>query len=507
MLRISTQGAERHIQLGLVGALLAMSGFGLFNALTIPPFRLPDEQAHVGYAITLTRGELPTIETKIPRPEGSEALSLKLEADRRRRGSVWVANHPPGGYLLSLPMVAAADRLGHGDLANLALRVVNIVAAGLATLATFVLGRELVDAKVGLFAAALFVSFPSVSYLLSLGMTDGISLVATLTALVAAVRLLGKEADRRRWIGLSAALVFCGLTRLTALGVAVLLAGATLLVFARRERRVPWREGLLVGLPVLVLSGWFWAGNYVRYGDIAASKYLLQRFAREPTRTFFGTLHAGAVWEGVANRLLTNLVAESPVKGGMPGAGEIAFRLIELLILAATIRVGVLVVRDQRPTTAPPPAGKKLELLPWLALLLTFIVSWLMMAKHVSGGGNPHVRYLIVALPLIGVTVGTAIMRLNIASARWRRLPTGLAVAAIVGFFATRAEQTARFVDWMPSNTDAPLDSALNTTTGAPWIRIAALAVGTIGVALMASMVGIVLSRSVPAAEAESGGS
>lgn len=505
---------SRMVWLGLVGVVLTILGFGAFNALTIPPFRWPDEQAHAGYAMTLARGELPTIETRIPTPTGSEALAQRLARDRRRRGTVWVANHPPGSYVLALPVVAAVEHAGRGDLVNLALRLLNVLAAGMAAIFTFALGRRLVDERAGLLAAALFVSFPSAGFLLSLGMTDGISLVTTLACLVAAVRILGgspsagvgdqpasRPVDWRGFALLSAALLVAALTRLTALGVGLLVGAVTLAVVTVRERRLPWREALLVGLPAVVLSGWFWVGNIVRYGDIAASKYLLQRFGREGGRSVLGTLVAGGAWDGAARRLFSMLVAEPLAQATMPGAGEVAYRVIEAFIILAAIAVVVFVVRDRR-GRAPRP-DRPLDLWPWLALLATFVASWVMMAKHMSGGGTAHVRYVIVALPLIGVVVATAILRLQRPSGARRYVPTLLASLSLLGLFAARVQQTELFASWMPQHTDAPLASALSQPSGSPSARIAALVLGALGTALMASILGVLLTRPRPAVLAE----
>lgn len=494
-----TPAASRLIRLGLLGAVLAISGFGLFNALFIPPFRWPDEQAHAGYAITLTRGELPTIETIIPRPEGSEALSRRLDLDSRPRGTVWVANHPPGGYLLALPMVAAADRMGHGDLTNLALRLANIAAGAMTALLTFALGRELVDERVGLIAAAVFVSFSCTSFLLALGMTDGISLVATAAAVLAAVRLLGRRADLKSWIAMSAALLACGLTRLTALGVGLLLASVTLVVVARRERRVPWREALLVGLPVTVLSGWFWVGNAVRYGDVAGSKYLLQRFDRTPNGSLLDILRRGDIWEETARRLLTTLTAEA-TQNRFGRFGDVPFRLAEAFVVVCVVSVLVLIVRDQRSAAPPPPLGeRKLEPWPWAALLLTVIVSWVMMAKHVSGGGNAIARYVIIALPLLGVTVATAILRVKATRAAGRYLPSAVAVTTIVFLFSLRVQQTLKFMMWISTRTDPPAGGLLSQPTGPQWLRLAAMVIGVIGTALMTWIVGVIAVQPLPA--------
>jgi hypothetical protein len=495
---------SRATKLGVAGVLLAAIGFGLFCAFTVPPFRWPDEQAHAGYALTLARGSLPTIETPIPVPEGSAALSQRLDLDRRRRSSVWVANHPPGGYVLALPMVAFADRTGHGDLANLAVRLVNVLSAAASAALTFAIGRRLVDERAGLLAAAFFVSFPSASFLLSLGMTDGISLVVTLACLLASVRILVGAPSRADWRNLSAALVAAALTRLTALGVGVVLAAVTLLVVARRERRLPVREALVTGVPPIVYAAWFWVGNQARYGDVAASRYLLQRFGREGSGSLLGALASGVTWDAAGRRLFTFLVAEPLVGNEMLGAGEVAYRSIEVAVVIAAVAAAVLVLRERRSDVLPDGAPR-LAFWPWLALVVTFLVSWVMMAKHVSGGGSPHVRYMIVALPIIGVVTAFAILRARVARPAGRFLPALLGVGALLGLLAVRVDQTTRFAKWMPLHTGAPADSALSVASGPAWARQAALAIGYAGTALMIAAVLVILVRPAVSRSAREG--
>ena len=85
-------------RVGLAGVLLTFAVLASLQALTIYPFHPPDEMSHVGYALEISRGDLPTIETPIP---GGEIPLLQHQLNNRRPANrtIWTANHPPLYYL------------------------------------------------------------------------------------------------------------------------------------------------------------------------------------------------------------------------------------------------------------------------------------------------------------------------------------------------------------------------------------------------------------------------
>ena len=54
------------VGIGLAGVLLTFAVLATLQAFTIYPFHPPDEMSHVGYALDISHGDLPTIETPIP---------------------------------------------------------------------------------------------------------------------------------------------------------------------------------------------------------------------------------------------------------------------------------------------------------------------------------------------------------------------------------------------------------------------------------------------------------
>ena len=95
--------------------LLGVLGFAMSAqyAIGMAPLLKADEKQHAAYAIVLSQGVLPTIDTNTPAdpvryPQFAEAL-FGLDEPRR---DIWVANHPPLFYVMSLPLVWLGDAVG-----------------------------------------------------------------------------------------------------------------------------------------------------------------------------------------------------------------------------------------------------------------------------------------------------------------------------------------------------------------------------------------------------------
>lgn len=454
-------------RLATAGVILLALFLGWYQALVTAPWIHSDERAHTGYVMALARGELPTITTSIEVPEGADDLATVLalqradneRAGRASRDTVWVANHPPGAYLLALPgtWVAKATRSGYEVLWWQ--RAVNVLALALAVGCTAVLARELTGSPwAGAVAAGLFATTPYLSRASALGMTDASALAAMVAVVWAGARALRRGFDRSTTTIAAIAAVACGLTRLTALITAMAVLGAALAVSWWRQRAVPWRPALGIAAPVALLTGWFFALNVYRYGDPAASAELLARFDRSPV---------GSVLEVATDpgRLLTALrtlavsrVDQSfsdPAASPLPGPG-VAGTVVLVMVAVAGVALVAPTVRDRRTRSGPgagPACGSAAadptrDLAGWALLGIAVVVNWLMMAQHVSGGGLPHSRYLAIAVPAGCIVLAAAVDRLRHAA-----VPVGGAlvlagVAHNVGGLSDVVDLSARAGVW-----------------------------------------------------------
>jgi hypothetical protein len=224
---------------GLAGVLLTFAVLASLQAFTIPPFHLHDEVSHVGYALAVSRGDLPTIDTPIP---GGETPLLQRQLTNRKPANrtIWTANHPPLYYLVAaVPLRLGVDR-GRPLGGVRAARLINI-GISLAGLALVVLlAQELVPARpeLGVAAAGLAALVPGLMRTSAFVYNDALMFTLATAALVLIARVLRWGATPRRVALLAALAAASALTRATGLLVAAVAAVAVLIaVLLRRARR------------------------------------------------------------------------------------------------------------------------------------------------------------------------------------------------------------------------------------------------------------------------------
>lgn len=430
-----------------LGAVLLSLGLGWYQALVSSPWSHTDERAHTGYVMSLARGALPEISSAIEVPDGAEDLEIMQELYRDLRGgsadtdleTVWVANHPPGPYLLSMPGVWLADWTGDGYHVLVWQRFMNVSAFAVAVGFTALLGREITGRGwVGALSAGLLAASPYLTQATSLAMTGGFTLACSTAVLWAATRAVRKDFDRGSTVTLAVVAAACGLTRVSALATAFVAVAGALIIVGVRERRARIKAGTVIAVPVLVLTGWFWVRNMVLYGDPAASAALLSRYGRQPR----GSVLDAATDLSNLNRTWQTLAAarvdRSFIDPTMSPWSETvnAANLVLAVVVAA---LAVLMVPARRlPRTGRP---LRAEWYGWSLLGIVVLANWLMMSQHVSGGGNPHARYMSFVVPAGAIVTGAAVARLG-----QRAAPIGsLLVLALVAYNLTGLEEVREF--------------------------------------------------------------
>ncbi len=150
-------------------------------------------------------------------------------------------------------LMAAA--LGAGGRAPWTARLVSVLATLLAALATWSLGRRLLGARAAAAGALVFLATPAVLGLGRLAMSDMLLTLLCLLAVEAGLRALRPGASPAAG-GLAGAAL--GLAFLTKGPVALLVAGAPLLLAARRTGRSPGAGALLPGVAAFAALGLGW---------------------------------------------------------------------------------------------------------------------------------------------------------------------------------------------------------------------------------------------------------
>jgi hypothetical protein len=266
----------------------------------------------------------------------------------------------PGYPLLSR---AVADLTGLSPYgAGLA---VTAVAGIVASVAIYLIGRDLLGHRGGLVLVALWSAGP-VSVVLSMVYTEALFTAFAATSLLAVMR--------RRWLTAATLCVLAGLTRSTAVALVAAIAAAALVAAARRQDG--WRPYAAAALaPLGVLGYWAWVGGVLGRPD---GWFWLQSQAWH-TRFDFG-----AYTLRTAGRFLTN-------------DGFVVWTACALIV-AASVALWLLMLADRPPL-----------------LLAVYATGMLILAIGTRGFLHSEPRYLFPAFPLL-LPVAAVLAKLPVRS-------------------------------------------------------------------------------------------
>lgn len=423
---------HRRVVLGLVGAMMMTGGAGVYLAFLTPPYG-QDEPAHVGYVMSVRRGHLPDIDTPIP--DGDRSPELDFVARRGGpilRSDVYVANNPPFVYLSDIPAAHLTLRAGIPGGQLLGVRLMGVAASSLALVFTYLLGWELSRSQlVGLSAAGIqgaLIAIPDVS---SVASVDGQALAATTAITWALVRVL------RRGNPVDATLlgVACAVgAAVRPMSLAFALAAGVLAVPSLTRR---WPPRILIGLlarlavPTIVLVGWFYILNMVRYGDLTGSNALFDKFSMTSRSTsWWGVLGSERsvikplgfmLYDGYGPALFF-----TTVRGRLTAYAS-------LTVLAVAISINHTRFSTHRGPDLDAGAGPAVG----GVLVLLSSVPVLLLTTHAAAGGGPHPRYLLPVLPVLCWASAVVVARIC-------RLLPALVVSVYAGFFLYRLFEFGR---------------------------------------------------------------
>lgn len=395
-----------------MGALAFVAAVGGYLAMIAGPYQ-QDESSHVGYALSLRHAELPSIWTPVPTEGGGEHLRIALTRPWPFSDpDVHVANNPPFVYLASLPFVELGIRTHVTDAPLLALRLVDLAGAVAAVAVSYLLGRELSGGNrfVGCVTAGLLSSVIAIGVLSSVANLDGPALAATtgvtwMTARFARTRALRDATLLGLWCAGAAAVRPMSL-------VFAAVAGAMALLLGVRARGTSAVVPLLIRLagPTALLTGWFYALNWHRYGDVTGSDALADKFGLGSGRSLFDLLTSSDVSVHPFSYLVTEVYGRSPwweYRGPRP-------------YLIAAVAVGVVsaaIALAARSSRSPRPQrdGAHPSLAAWICSSVLALVPIVVTAQHAAGGGAAHARYLLPILPVVAAATALVATRIN----RW----------------------------------------------------------------------------------------
>ncbi|MGI8755726.1 MAG: hypothetical protein ACR2MB_07675 [Acidimicrobiales bacterium] len=494
-------------RLGLVGIALLFSGSAWYQVWSAPPYRYIDEQAHVGYVLAIQSGHLPTIDTPIDQANGGVALRARLAIEPARRRDIWVANDPPLPYVLAAGPAAISRALGWSGGPLIGLRLFNATCMAAAVVFAARLGRGLAggDQRVGLVAGGLLAALPHVGFIGGVGFTDGPALLGALAMLDALVSVCRLGPTRRQvaLVGLWCALGASVRPMTAALAAAVAAMAFAVVAWrwvqARRraqplpatddrrlsKRAEPVWSALVLAVPTLALSGWWYVRNIRLYGDATGSQRLFDKFLREPSgEQPVAILRHPSVWHQTLRTLFTRRLerplASDPgwwwpwLKWGIVGA---------LAATAVIVTVDQVLARRRRRASTGPGTEPRSTVHGWLGAYATIVVVVVLIAQHWSGGGAPHARYALTALGVLVAAMAFVVVRLG---SRW----AGVALIAV--FVAIQARQVPLADKANSFQPDLLADSTLVAPYGPPWWRHGGIAAMAVGAAVLLVAVALV---------------
>lgn len=453
-------------RVGVAAVALIALGCGWYQAWVVPPYLNADEQAHVGYVLTLLDGELPAIDQPIPVERGGPLLAQRVARTRSRHGEVWVANNPPLGYVPFLVPALVARASGSASSPLLGLRLTSVAFFAAAVALTARLGRRLSggDAGCGLLAAALVAILPHTGTIAGAGYLDTVALFAVVGMLdaMAAVAVSGPT---RRSVACAGAwcAVSVGIRPMSgALAGAAAAFVLAVVVFRSRGDRWSGRPGdprrpgalwsaAVLSAPALVVNGWFYLRNRHRYGDLTGSSYLNAKFGLPDGRSATGVLHEH-VWAEPVRTLLNRRAPQI-----VPGPPLWLWHATRGAVVIGLVSAGAIVVADQlmghRSNAAP-----RTSALAWVGVSAVAALSLALAAAHWVSGGMIHPRYLFPALVVVAVAVMLPLARLRLWWA-------GLLVVVAVGVLQVHESPPMSYY----RSRAGGLGSSLATPPG-PWL-------------------------------------
>jgi len=487
---------RRVVGVGLAGVLLTFAVLATLQVFTIHPFHPVDEMSHVGYALTVGRGDLPTLDTPIPGGEIAQ-LQHRVNNSKPANRTIWTAHHPPLYYVVAaVPLRLGVDS-GHALGGIRAARLVNVgfSLAGLVLVA--LLARELVPGRpeVWVGAAGLAALVPGLVQTSAIVYNDALMFAVAAASLVLVARALRRGLTPRRLVLLSALGAVAALVRASGLLVVVVaVCAAGTAVWLHERRPAPVRALLAtgaagaVGLAAAVAAGWFYLRNQALYGSFTGTAAVLAKFHRGVRGTIPGALVDPDFWTGQLRRLWDDSAGPSG-RNGVTRYWYLTFVPAIGLVLA-----GIRWLRRAAPPRAP-------QLLAWAACLGLAALVELSAASFYSVGGSAHGRYMLPGLSVLAVAA--AVGMAGLPGGR-RAVPT-IAMLPVLVVVNVMVWQRYLRLTLRPAEGESVIGTALRSAHVPGWVLVPAAVLLCAGLAAQVWALWTLSarrSRPVPAATA-----
>ncbi|HLT37181.1 MAG TPA: glycosyltransferase family 39 protein, partial [Enhygromyxa sp.] len=291
--------------------------FGALNVLGIPPLLPIDERAHLGYALSIAEGELPTVDTPLP-------STVFPASDRDYRNDIWVANHPPLYYAIVAPLASGGLAIGGIEAAVGLVRWLSLL-LGAAALVFVHATAKLVtngDRDVALLATLAAALMPHTLHICSLVHNDSLAILLATATLYSGVLVAVRGYSHARASALAVTTALAMLTRFTSIAVVVPACGIACVGLLLRSEQ-PVRQRIkqsastagIAAAAILITSGWFYLRNFQLYGDVTGGAALFEKVGRTARGGALGHALKPRLWRQIYQDLWTRFSGGTRIDG------------------------------------------------------------------------------------------------------------------------------------------------------------------------------------------------
>ncbi len=395
---------------GLLAVLVLFLCFGTLNVLGVPALMPVDERAHLGYALSVADGELPTIESPLSK-------QVFGRSKRGYRNYVWVANHPPLYYTLAAPFARYGLATGGVERSVRLVRFMSLALGAIGLVFVHATVRLLTndERRLALLATFMAAAFPHTIHICSLVHNDSLAILTAVATFYSALLLVQRGYTHARAIALAACASLALLTRFTAVAV-VAPAGGIACVALLFSSGQPLRQrimrslatGGLLGGGVLVSSGWFYLRNLRLYGDVTGGAALFEKFGRSPRGSALEHALNSELWAQVYRDLWTRFAGGTQIRG-------LVSALAWLILVAALLGIALHSWRFLR---GRPLQWFSAQTLCVAGLAASVALTLVAMFEFYSRGGSLHARYMLPVLWVLALVLAWGISALGRAVGR-----------------------------------------------------------------------------------------
>lgn len=432
----------QRIKIKPIGLLLiAFVLLGLYYSVVTPLFEGPDETGHYAFVAYLMHGN-----------------GLPIQNFDAKQNAIYEGHQPPIYYALTALLNSGIDLSnaskiirpnprfiwgGQGSELNAMLhtaaeqfpykgvslamhlaRALSVLFGAMTVWGTYQLGKLITIHEIVALGAASLVAFnPQFLFISSLINNDNALIAFSTLALLMMTRLLvkGNERSRSKWLG-----VWLGMALLSKMNALVLGLPVFFVIVLLAFRARSWKLGgvliVQVGLPVILISGWWFVRNQILYGDpfgyrlflsSVSTLYMPENFGQwESWRSFFEITHQ-SFW-GDFGWMVIQL---------RPVLSSAFVALYPISVVGGLIGVAW---RNQKESSSHPQINTRWLL---LGLMVLVFVLWTVNFARTNGGSAYQGRYLFPSIAAVAVLLISGLSAVVPDRLRW--LPIGLAIVPL----------------------------------------------------------------------------